>query len=117
MTLRPGQGWGWRAGRLIWVIAFRRAVLLNGIALPDCAATVPTPCCGWWNLTCWAMPTGWRRRGLAQWEKVRPDIRARGLPDLAVAALAKLPAIHLDRRRKWPTAPRVLAARGHGASH
>jgi hypothetical protein len=37
------------------------------------------------------MPTGWRRRGLAQWEKVRPGIRARGLPDLAVAALAKLP--------------------------
>ena len=69
----------------------RRAVLLNGIALPDCAATVPTPCCGWWNLTCWAMPTGWRRRGLAQWEKVCPGIRARGLPDLAVTALAKLP--------------------------
>jgi hypothetical protein len=90
VTFRPGQGWDWRAGRLIWVIAFRQVVLLNNIALPDCAATVPTACCGW-NLTCWAMPTGWRRRGLAQWEKVRPGIRARGLPDLAVAALAKLP--------------------------
>ena len=62
-------------------------MLLNGIALPDCAAPVPTACCGW-NLTCWAMPTGWRRRGLAQWEKVCPGIRARGLPDLAVTALA-----------------------------
>ena len=71
MTFRPGQGWGWRAGRLIWVIACRRAVLLNGIALPGCAATVPTACYGW-DLTCWAMPAGWRRLGLAQWEKVRP---------------------------------------------
>lgn len=87
---RPGQGWAWWAGRLIWVIAFRRAVLLNGIALPGCAATVPTACCGW-DLTCWAMPTGWRRRGLAQWDKGPPWYPRSGPAGFGVAALAKLP--------------------------
>jgi hypothetical protein len=66
------------------------------------------------------MPTGWRRRGLAQWEKVRPDIRARGLPDLAVAALAKLPPLSTLtgaangrlRPASWPPVDMVLATEG-----
>jgi hypothetical protein len=55
----------------ISVIAFRRAVLLNVIALPGCAATLPTACYGW-NLTCWTTPADWKRRDLARWEKVHP---------------------------------------------
>ncbi len=56
----------------------------------------------------------------AQWEKVRPGIRARGLPDLAVAALAKLPPLSTLagaangrlRPASWPPVDTVLATEG-----